>query len=101
MMVISMMILITYDVSVETEAGKKRLVKVAKTCRNFGIRVQNSVFECIVDPVQLADLKGRIERLIDKRVDSVRYYNLGSNWKNRVEHIGAKATINLEEPLIL
>jgi CRISPR-associated protein Cas2 len=84
------MVLITYDVNVTSETGKKRLRKVAKQCVNFGQRVQNSVFECLVDPAQFADLKGRLEMIIDKEYDSIRYYFLGDNWKRRVEHVGAK-----------
>lgn len=85
-----MMVLITYDVNVTTETGKKRLRKVAKQCVNFGQRVQNSVFECLVDPTQFTDLKGRLETIINKEYDSIRYYFLGDNWKHRVEHVGAK-----------
>ncbi|MHB8132979.1 MAG: CRISPR-associated endonuclease Cas2 [Anaerolineaceae bacterium] len=96
-----MMILVTYDVNTETKAGKKRLKKVAKECQNFGQRVQNSVFECLVEPAQFRQLQNRISDLIDKEKDSIRYYNLGNEWKNRVEHIGAKETINIEAPLIV
>lgn len=96
-----MMVLITYDVNTETLAGKKRLRQVAKQCQNRGQRVQHSVFECLVDPVQFAQLKEKIEKIIDKESDSVRYYFLGSNWKSKVEHVGAKASLNLEEPLII
>jgi CRISPR-associated protein Cas2 len=72
-----MMVLITYDVSTETDAGKKRLRQVAKQCQNYGQRVQNSVFECIIDPGQLCQLQERILKIIDPEVDSVRYYYLG------------------------
>ena len=91
-----MMVLVTYDVNTEDAQGKRRLRKVAKQCVNFGQRVQNSVFECLVDPVQFADLRKRLEAIIDTDVDSLRYYFLGDNWKNRVEHAGAKASYDPE-----
>lgn len=96
-----MMVLITYDVNVTTETGKKRLRKVAKQCVNFGQRVQNSVFECLVDPTQFADLKGRLETIIDKEYDSIRYYFLGDIWKHRVEHVGAKPAYDPEGFIIV
>jgi CRISPR-associated protein Cas2 len=96
-----MMVLVTYDVNTETEAGKKRLNKVAKQCQNFGQRVQNSVFECILDLAQLKLLQARLEKIIDIEKDSIRYYYLGDEWRKRVEHIGAKASIDLEGPLIV
>jgi CRISPR-associated protein Cas2 len=86
-----MMVLISYDVSTETESGKRRLRKVAKTCESRGQRVQYSVFECLVDQAQWTLLKARLEGEIDKEHDSLRFYYLGTNWKNRVEHVGAKA----------
>ena len=95
-----MMVLITYDVNTETEAGKKRLRKVAKQCQNYGQRVQYSVFECLVDAAQMKQLKHRLEQLINPEKDSLRFYYLGNEWRNRVEHIGAKASIDLEGPLI-
>lgn len=96
-----MMVLITYDVNVTTYSGKKRLNRVAKQCKNFGQRVQNSVFECLVDPTQFTDLKHRLESIIDPEQDSLRYYYLGSNWKRRVEHFGAKETYDPEGVLII
>jgi CRISPR-associated protein Cas2 len=96
-----MMVLVTYDVNTETEAGKKRLNKVAKQCQNFGQRVQNSVFECILDPARLKQLQSRLEKIIDVEKDSIRYYYLGDEWKSRVEHVGAKASLDLEGPLIV
>jgi len=96
-----MMVLITYDVNVTTYAGKKRLSKVAKQCRDYGQRVQNSVFECLVDPAQFAQLKNKLEKIIDPQTDSLRYYFLGSNWKRRVEHFGAKATYDPEGILLI
>ncbi|ADG82733.1 CRISPR-associated endonuclease Cas2 [Thermincola potens] len=96
-----MMVLITYDVNTTTEAGRKRLRLVAKQCVNYGQRVQNSVFECLVDPAQFAQLRHRLEEIIDQEKDSLRYYYLGSNWKNRVEHVGAKSTFDPEGTLIV
>jgi len=96
-----MMVLVTYDVNTETKVGKNRLRKVAKQCQNYGQRVQNSVFECLIDPSQLAELKNNLESLIDPEKDSIRFYYLGNQWKNRVEHIGAKETIDLENALII
>jgi CRISPR-associated protein Cas2 len=95
-----MMVLITYDVNTESEGGKKRLRKVAKQCQNYGQRVQNSVFECIIDPARLKQLQASLEKLIDKDKDSLRYYYLGDEWRKRVEHVGAKASIDLEGALI-
>lgn len=94
------MVLITYDVNTETEAGKKRLRKVAKACQNYGQRVQNSVFECLIDPARLRQLQVTLENLIDKDKDSLRFYYLGDEWRGRVEHIGAKSVFNLEGTLI-
>jgi CRISPR-associated protein Cas2 len=95
-----MMVLITYDVSTETEAGKSRLRKVSKKCEDYGQRVQNSVFECIIDGAQLIQLKDKLLKIIDPEVDSLRFYYLGDRWRNRVEHIGAKSGIDLEGVLI-
>lgn len=95
-----MMVLITYDVKTETEAGKKRLNKVAKQCQNYGQRVQNSVFECLIDNTRLKQLQANLEALIDPKVDSLRYYNLGNDWKRNVRHVGAKASLDLEGTLI-
>lgn len=96
-----MMVLITYDVNTETKAGRSRLRKIAKQCVNKGQRVQNSVFECLVDPVQFAELKHLLEKIADPKTDSLRYYFLGNNWKNRVEHFGAKGGYDPEGVLIL
>ena len=95
-----MMVLITYDVSTETAAGKKRLNQVAKQCQNYGQRVQNSVFECILDPAQLKQLQNNLEKIINAEKDSVRYYYLGDEWRKRVEHVGAKKSLDLEGTLI-
>jgi len=95
-----MMVLITYDVNTETPAGQKRLRKVAKQCENYGQRVQNSVFECLIDAAQLRKLKHLLTELIDPDKDSLRFYYLGNQWRDRIEHIGAKASLDLEGPLI-
>lgn len=95
------MVLITYDVSVTADAGKSRLRKVAKQCQNYGQRVQNSVFECLVDPTQFTELKHRLESIIDIQTDSLRYYFLGSNWKRRVKHFGAKEVYDPEGVLLI
>ena len=95
-----MMVLVTYDVNTETEAGKKRLRKVAKQCQNYGQRVQYSVFECVIDTALLKQLQASLEKLIDKDKDSLRYYYLGDEWRKRVEHVGAKVSLDLEGPLI-
>jgi len=96
-----MMVLVTYDVNTETPAGRKRLRKVAKQCENYGQRVQNSVFECLIDPTQLKQLKYLLTELIDPEKDSLRFYYLGNKWRKRVEHIGAKESIDLEGQLIV
>ena len=95
------MVLITYDVETITPAGRKRLRRVAKQCVNFGQRVQNSVFECLVDPAQFAELKHRLEDIIDKEKDSLRYYHLGNKWRTKVEHHGVKTSYDPEEPLLI
>ena len=96
-----MMVLITYDVNTESEGGKRRLRRVAKLCENFGQRVQCSVFECLVDPAQWADLSHRLAQEIDKERDSLRFYFLGANWKRRVEHVGAKEAYDPQGLILL
>ena len=96
-----MMVLVTYDVSTTEGNGARRLRQVAKACRDFGQRVQFSVFEIEVDPAQWTMLKARLEGIIDPGRDSLRYYYLGSNWTKRVEHVGAKPATDLNGPLIL
>jgi CRISPR-associated protein Cas2 len=96
-----MLLLITYDVNTETESGKRRLRKVAKVCTNYGQRVQNSVFECIMDAAKARIVKTKLVKLIDKEKDSLRFYNLGNNYKTKVEHIGAKPSLDLEGVLTL
>ncbi|MFB6468301.1 CRISPR-associated endonuclease Cas2 [Cytobacillus sp. Hz8] len=96
-----MLILITYDVSTSSIGGQKRLRKVAKVCQKYGQRVQNSVFECVVDSTQFASLKIELLEIIDKKQDSLRYYRLGNNYKTKVEHVGVKESIDVEGPLII
>ncbi|WP_062354249.1 CRISPR-associated endonuclease Cas2 [Bacillus kwashiorkori] len=96
-----MLVLITYDVNTVSVAGQKRLRKVAKICQNYGQRVQNSVFECIVDATQFRTLKFELENIIEKDKDSLRFYKLGNNYKNKVEHIGVKTSIDIEGTLII
>jgi CRISPR-associated protein Cas2 len=96
-----MLVLVTYDVSTVDEAGKRRLRRAAQACLDWGQRVQNSVFECEVDPAQFAELKDRLLKIIDTDKDSLRFYFLGKEWKHRVEHHGAKPSVDLSGPLIL
>jgi CRISPR-associated protein Cas2 len=96
-----LLVIVTYDVSTVSPGGRRRLSQVAKMCMNYGQRVQNSVFECIVDSTQLTRLKHELEELIDPAEDSLRFYNLGDKYKTKVEHIGTKASFDLEGPLIL
>jgi len=96
-----MMVLVTYDVNTEDTAGRKRLTRVAKTCENYGQRVQHSVFECLVDPAQWVSFRVQLEGIIDPKKDSLRYYYLGKNWKRRVDHVGAKEAYDPEGPLII
>jgi CRISPR-associated protein Cas2 len=95
-----MLVLVTYDVSTIDAEGRKRLHRVAKACLDFGQRVQCSVFECEVDPAQWAMLRGRLTDLYDPKADSLRFYFLGKNGRRRVEHLGAKPTVDLTGPLI-
>jgi CRISPR-associated protein Cas2 len=95
------LVLITYDVNTETAAGRKRLRLVAKQCTNYGQRVQNSVFECVMDAAKCRKVKAILEDIIDKNKDSLRFYYLGDNYKNKVEHIGAKETFDIEGTLII
>lgn len=95
-----MLILITYDVNTETSAGKARLRKVAKQCVNYGQRVQNSVFECNMDATKYRQVKAALEGIIDKEKDSLRFYNLGNNYKSKTEHVGAKPGFDVTDTLI-
>lgn len=96
-----MLVLITYDVNTETAAGKTRLRKVAKQCVNYGRRVQNSVFECILDNAQCVRLKATLSEIIDKDVDSLRFYYLGNKYKTKVESIGVERGKAADDLLIM
>ena len=96
-----MLVLITYDVNTQTKAGRTSLRKVAKQCVNYGQRVQNSVFECSVDNAKLIEIQHILEGLIDKEVDSLRFYILGNKYKNKVIHIGARPSFDVNDPLII
>lgn len=95
-----MLVLITYDVSTETPEGKTRLRKVAKQCVNYGRRVQNSVFECEMDYAKARKVKHILAKIINEQEDSLRFYYIGKNYKNKVEHIGVKAGFDVNDPLI-
>ncbi|WP_317930733.1 CRISPR-associated endonuclease Cas2 [Halioxenophilus sp. WMMB6] len=97
-----MLVLITYDVSVVTAGGRRRLRNIAKTCLDYGVRVQNSVFECEVEPAQFTLLKNKLMEIYDDQEDSLRFYFLGKRGRQRVEHVGAKPIDDpLRDPLIL
>ena len=93
--------LVSYDVSTVDTAGKRRLRRIAKACQNWGIRVQNSVFECNVNPAQWIQLKAELESIFEPTTDSLRYYNLGDRYTTRIEHVGAKPTIDVEQPMLI
>lgn len=95
-----MLVLITYDVNTQDAQGGKRLRKVAKACVNYGQRVQNSVFECLLSPAELCIVKNQLLNIMDNQKDSLRIYNLGNNYKTRIEHYGAKQTYSPEDPMI-
>lgn len=96
-----MLVLITYDVNTETAAGRKRLRQIAKQCVNYGQRVQNSVFECLVDASQCAVLKAKLCKIMDEETDSLRLYYLGNRYEKKIEHFGTKTGYCPEEPLII
>lgn len=96
-----MLVIVSYDVSTIDAAGRQRLRRVAKVCTDFGVRVQASVFECLVDPEQWAQLRARLLATFNEEQDSLRFYFLGSNWRNRHEHHGAKPTHDQEGPLVV
>ncbi len=96
-----MFVLVSYDVKTSDPGGNKRLRRVAKACKDYGQRVQYSVFECIVDPAQWTILRQRLIDEIDSESDSLRFYFLGANWRHKLEHIGAKKTFDQEGPLIV
>lgn len=95
-----MLVLVTYDVNTQDSEGRRRLRRVSKACQDFGQRVQNSVFECEVDPARWTMLRASLIAEIDVRKDSLRFYQLGASGKRRVEHVGAKPTLDLEGPLV-
>lgn len=95
-----MMVLVSYDVSTTDDGGKTRLRRIAKTCRDFGQRVQYSVFEIEVDPAQWTLLRQRLCDLFDPARDSLRFYYLGANWRGKVEHVGAKPATDFHGPLL-
>lgn len=95
------MVLVTYDVNTTTAAGRKRLRQVAKCCVAHGQRVQNSVFECSLDEAQFVAFRGQLSEIIDRSTDSLRFYNLGNRYVNKVIHVGAKETYDPNETMIL
>lgn len=96
-----MYILITYDVSTVSKSGQSRLRRIAKICLDYGQRVQNSVFECKVDPAQLVEMRDKILSMMDRKTDSVRIYHLGKNWGDRIEHHGKNDDYNIDGPLVV
>ena len=96
-----MMVLVSYDVMVTSPGGQRRLRKVAKACTDYGQRVQFSVFECVVDPAQWVKLKNTLEKIIDEKTDSLRYYYLGANYQRRIEQVGSKPSYNVDGLLIV
>lgn len=96
-----MLVLVTYDVNTETAAGRKRLRKVAKACTDHGQRVQNSVFECLLDAAQYTVFKARLTGMIDPELDSLRFYSLGSAYKSKVEHVGRCPQWSQDDVLLL
>lgn len=95
------MVLVSYDVSTKTPAGRRRLVKISEACLDYGLRVQNSVYECNIDPAQWETLRDRLLSLYDGESDSLRFYFLGSNWQRRVEHHGSKEIQSIEDAFIV
>lgn len=96
-----MLVLITYDVNTEDAAGRKRLRQIAKQCVNYGQRVQNSVFECLLDAAQCRMLQAKLCMIMDPEKDSLRFYYLGNRYENKIEHFGVKASYNPEDVLML
>ena len=96
-----MLVLVTYDVSLQTASGQRRLRRVAKICTNYGIRVQNSVFECVVDQAQFLVLRNQLLKEMDETSDSIRFYRLGNNYTEKVEHYGVSPAVQAEQPLVL
>ena len=96
-----MMVLITYDVETLTPAGRKRLRKVAKECQNYGVRVENTVFECLLDNALFVKLKSILDNIIDKEKDSIRFYFMGNNWDRHIETLGVERGVKVDSMLIL
>lgn len=96
-----MFVLITYDVNTQDAEGRKRLRQIAKQCVNYGQRVQNSVFECVIDSAKMKEVQHKLEKIMDQEKDSLRFYYLGNNYKNKVEHVGAKPSYDMEGPLVI
>lgn len=96
-----MMVLVTYDVSMRDPKGAKRLREIAKVCENYGVRVQYSVFECDIDPAMWVNFKNQLLEIYDSKVDSLRFYQLGKNWRHKVEHYGAKVALDLYKDAIV
>ena len=96
-----MLVLITYDVNTEDPAGRKRLRQIARQCVNYGQRVQNSVFECMLDAAQCKVLQSKLLSIMDPEKDSLRFYYLGKHYENKIEHFGSQSSYQPEEPLIL
>lgn len=96
-----MLVVVTYDIAVSSDGGTKRLTRVAKLCSHYGQRVQNSVFECLIDNLELQQLKHQLTTVIDPEQDSLRFYKLGKNYQNKITHIGTKSIPDLSQPLIM
>lgn len=96
-----MLVLITYDVNTEDAAGRKRLRQIAKQCVNYGQRVQNSVFECLLDAAQCRSLQAKLCKIMDLEKDSLRFYYLGNRYENKIEHFGAKVSYDSQDVLML
>ncbi len=96
-----MLILVTYDVATQSSEGRRRLRRIARHCKNYGQRVQYSVFECLVDPAQWTALRAALLAEMDPAEDSLRFYRLGSNWRPRIEHVGAKRSYDPDAPLVM
>ena len=96
-----MYILITYDVNITSDGGKKRLRKVAKECENYGQRVQNSVFECEIDNAKWLVVKNKLLEIINEKNDSLRFYYLGDKYDKKIEHYGVKEIVDINEPIVL
>jgi len=99
--VTELLIVAAYDIAISSPGGTKRLAQVAKLCERYGQRVQNSVFECVIDTMQFKQLQNEMLAIIHQDVDSVRYYNLGNHYESKVIHVGAKDVQNIESPIIL